>query len=29
LRARQLERQDKIVPLEPKVHELLEALLKR
>jgi DNA-binding winged helix-turn-helix (wHTH) protein len=29
LRARQLERQGKIVPLEPKVYELLEALIKR
>jgi len=29
LRARQLERQKKIVPLEPKVYELLEALIKR
>jgi DNA-binding winged helix-turn-helix (wHTH) protein len=29
LRARQLERQRKIVPLEPKVYELLEALIKR
>jgi DNA-binding winged helix-turn-helix (wHTH) protein len=29
LRARQLERHRKIVPLEPKVYELLEALIKR
>src|SRR5258708_34651867 len=29
LRARQLGRQGKIVPLEPKVYELLEALIKR
>jgi len=29
LRARQLERQGKIVPLEPKMYELLEALIKR
>ena len=29
LRARQLERQGKIVPLEPKVYELLETLIKR
>jgi DNA-binding winged helix-turn-helix (wHTH) protein len=29
LSARQLERQGKIVPLEPKVYELLEALIKR
>lgn len=29
LRARQLERNSKIVPLEPKVYELLEALIKR
>src|SRR5204863_9537411 len=29
LRARQLERQGTIVPLEPKVYELLEALIKR
>lgn len=29
LRARQLERQHKIVPLEPKVYELLEILIKR
>lgn len=29
LRVRQLERQSKIVPLEPKVYELLEALVKR
>jgi DNA-binding winged helix-turn-helix (wHTH) protein len=29
LRARQLERQGEIVPLEPKVYELLEALIKR
>src|SRR5580693_8539032 len=29
LRARQLERQHKIVPLEPKVYELLEALIRR
>jgi DNA-binding winged helix-turn-helix (wHTH) protein len=28
-RARQLERQGKVVPLEPKVYELLEALIKR
>src|SRR5579863_5920034 len=29
LRARQLERQGRIVPLEPKVYELLEVLIKR
>ena len=29
LRAQQLERQGKIVPLEPKMYELLEALIKR
>jgi DNA-binding winged helix-turn-helix (wHTH) protein len=29
LRTRQLERQGRIVPLEPKVYELLEALIKR
>src|SRR5215469_2228302 len=29
LRARQLERQGKVVPLEPKVYELLEVLIKR
>jgi DNA-binding winged helix-turn-helix (wHTH) protein len=29
LRARQLERQGKVVPLEPKVYELLELLIKR
>jgi DNA-binding winged helix-turn-helix (wHTH) protein len=29
LRARQLERQDRTVPLEPKVYELLEVLIKR
>jgi DNA-binding winged helix-turn-helix (wHTH) protein len=29
LRARQLERQEKIVPLEPKMYELLEVLIKR
>jgi DNA-binding winged helix-turn-helix (wHTH) protein len=29
LRARQLERGDKVVPLEPKMYELLEALIKR
>jgi DNA-binding winged helix-turn-helix (wHTH) protein len=29
LSARQLERQGKVVPLEPKVYELLEALIKR
>src|SRR5277367_5880383 len=29
LSARQLERQGKIVPLEPKVYDLLEALIKR
>ena len=29
LPARQLERNSKIVPLEPKVYELLEALIKR
>src|SRR5262245_66223070 len=29
LRARQLERQSKNVPLEPKVYELLEVLIKR
>lgn len=29
LRARQLEREGKVVPLEPKVYELLEALIKR
>lgn len=29
LRARQLERQGKVVPLEPKVYELLEALIQR
>src|SRR5437868_15047741 len=29
LRARQLERQGKIVPLEPKMYELLEVLIKR
>ena len=29
LRARQLERQGKVVPLEPKVYELLEVLITR
>jgi DNA-binding winged helix-turn-helix (wHTH) protein len=29
LRARQLEREEKIVPLEPKMYELLEVLIKR
>src|SRR4030081_2171490 len=29
LRARQLERQGKVVPLEPKVYDLLEALIQR
>src|ERR1700757_2151186 len=29
LRARQRERQGKVVPLEPKMYELLEALIKR
>ena len=29
LTARQLERQGKIVPVEPKVYELLETLIKR
>ena len=29
LRARQLQRQEKIVPLEPKMYELLEVLIKR
>ena len=29
LRARQLERRGEITPLEPKVYELLEALIKR
>src|SRR5580765_6971081 len=29
LRARQLERGDKVVPLEPKMYELLEVLIKR